>query len=74
MPRLALVAFCAFVLIACPVLASDPSARSAASVPSLPPSHVPVAVLEDSTVNTNPLEVGPADLAPPESESRCVTY
>ena len=30
MPRLALVALCAFVLTACPVLASDPSARSAA--------------------------------------------
>lgn len=69
MPRLALVALCAFVLTACPVLASDPSARSAASVPSIPPSHVPVAVLDESAVNTNPLEVGPADLAPRETES-----
>jgi predicted component of type VI protein secretion system len=74
MPRLALVALCAFVLTACPVLASDPSARSAASVPSIPPSHVPVAVLDESTVNTNPLEVGPADLAPPESQPRCVIH
>jgi hypothetical protein len=34
MLRFALVALCAAVLTTCPALASDPSARSAASVPA----------------------------------------
>ena len=70
MLRLAFVAFCAVLLTAFPALASDPSARSAASVPSVPVSPVPVAILEGSPVNTDPLEVGAADLVTSQPESR----
>ena len=74
MPRLAFAASCAVLLTAflCPVLASDPSARSAASLPTSP---VPVALLENPAAATlSNLQVDPADSNPPEPEARYVPF
>jgi hypothetical protein len=77
MPRLVSIALCA-VFLTTAVLASDPSARSAASVPNVPVSPVPKSLSEASSLVADAsslahqpvadiLSTGPADLSRPES-------
>jgi hypothetical protein len=52
------------------VIASDPTFHSAASVPTNPSGFpLPASILEESTAVRNPLDVGSANLTPPEPES-----
>lgn len=75
MPRLVSIALAFFLTTA--VLASDPSARSAASVPNVPVSPVPKSLSEASSLVADSsslahqpvadiLSTGPADLSRPE--------